>query len=188
MLVPLLLAAALQGTPLPPAEIAFAETQARWIVCLEDEARRIAGAGRVTEATVDSAFPACRAAEEAVRASARASFDAAQAERQLAETRPRARRLLVARANPGSDPVSDATRALSRCIGHSLQGARADRGGRSDAAIVEAAFAACRAEQSAFRAAFAARHDPALADDALATFRAQTLDLAPRLLAPPPPR
>ena len=179
-----LVAAALQGTPLPPAEIAFAETQARWIVCLEGEARRIAGAGRITEATVDSAFPACRADEEAVRASARASFGAAQAERQLAETRPRARRLLVARANPGSDPVSDATRALSHCIGRSMQAAGADRGSRSDAAIVEAAFAACRAEESAFRAAFSARHDPALAEDALATFRVQTLDLAPRLLAP----
>lgn len=180
------LAAFLQGTPLPPAEIAFAESQARWIVCLEGEVRKAAGSGRVTEATVDAAFPACRAAEEAGRASARANFGAAEAERQIAESRPRARRLLVARANPGSDPVSDANGALARCIGGALIQARADRRGRSDAAIVDAAFAGCRAEESAFRAAFTARHDARLADDALATFRAQTLDIAPRLLGPPP--
>jgi hypothetical protein len=181
-----LVAAALQGTPLPPADIAFAEIQARWIVCLEGELRRIARTGRVTEATVDAAFPACRAQEEAIRAGARANFSAAEAERQLAETRPRARRLLVARANPGSDPISDANGALARCIGGALMEARADRAGRSDAAIVDAAFAGCHAEERAFRAAFTARHDAALADDALATFRAQTLDIAPRLLGPAP--
>lgn len=183
-----LLFAALQGTPLPPAEIAFAETQARWIVCLEGEARRIAGTARVTVAIVDAAFPACRAAEEEISRSARAMYNQAEAERQIGETRPRARRMVVARANPGSDPVSDANGALARCIGGSLMQARGDRRGRSDSAIVDAAFAACRAEEGAFRAAFAARHDRALADDAIATFRAQTLDIAPRLLGPAPQR
>ena len=183
MLVALLFAA-LQGTALPPAEIAFAETQARWIVCVEAEARRIAGTAPVSESTVDAAFPACRAAEEAIGRSARAMYGPAEAERQIGEARPRARRMLVARANPGSDPVSDANGALARCVGSSLMQARGARRGRSEAAIVDAAFAACRAEESAFRAAFAARHDGSLADDAIATFRAQTLDIAPRLLGP----
>jgi len=186
-MLPLLLLALIQGTPIPAAEMAYGQAQADWWLCLEAEARRSSGSGRLTEAAVEAAFPACRAGEAMLRERALAAFGADNVEPAMADARARAPRTLVARSNPGTDPLADANRGWGNCLGTALREARGDRRGRSDSVIVDSAFAACGTEERAFRAALASHYEPAIIDDAIATVRAQTLADAPRLLAPPRP-
>jgi len=163
MLYALLLAAAQPAAPagaVPPDVLDLSRAQTAWLICLEPAAQR-RGGGRATAQSIEAAYADCAGEEAALRAGVARSFAAGEAEA----------------------AIQDANGAWAACLGTRLLEGHASRAGRSDDALVDAAFAGCGPQEQAFRRLLAGRMEPAAIDVAIDSVRAQMHAEAPRLLA-----